>query len=49
MPWMPSLKTGILAGVGACARHIASHIADADRRAATTMPERVAAASPAAD
>ena len=34
MPWMPSLKTGILAGVGEFAEHIASHIAtaDADRR-----------------
>jgi putative flavoprotein involved in K+ transport len=27
MPWMPSLKTGILAGVGEFAEHIASHIA----------------------
>ena len=26
MPWMPSLKTGILAGVGECADHITSHI-----------------------
>jgi putative flavoprotein involved in K+ transport len=26
MPWMPSLKTGILAGVGENARHIATHI-----------------------
>ena len=43
MPWMPSLKTGILAGVGECAEHIASHIAaaDADRRGATAMPARV--------
>jgi putative flavoprotein involved in K+ transport len=41
MPWMPSLKTGILAGVGECAEHIASHIAatDADHRA-TAMPTR---------
>jgi hypothetical protein len=30
MPWMPSLKTGILAGVGECADHITSHIAAAD-------------------
>jgi hypothetical protein len=29
MPWMPSLKTGILAGVGEFAEHIASSIADA--------------------
>ena len=28
MPWMPSLKTGVLAGVGECAEHIASHILD---------------------
>jgi putative flavoprotein involved in K+ transport len=28
MPWMPSLKTGILAGVGESATHIAAHIAD---------------------
>jgi putative flavoprotein involved in K+ transport len=47
MPWMPSLKTGILAGVGECAEHITSHIAAADHRSATTMPERVAAASTA--
>lgn len=26
MPWMPSLKTGVLAGVGESAEHIASHI-----------------------
>ena len=26
MPWMPALKTGVLAGVGECAEHIASHI-----------------------
>jgi putative flavoprotein involved in K+ transport len=26
MPWMPSLKTGTLPGVGAAAKHIASHI-----------------------
>ena len=26
MPWMPALKTGILAGVGEFAEHIASHI-----------------------
>jgi putative flavoprotein involved in K+ transport len=29
MPWMPSLKTGILAGVGEFAEYIASHIAEA--------------------
>jgi putative flavoprotein involved in K+ transport len=29
MPWMPSLKSGILAGVGESARHIASSIAAA--------------------
>jgi putative flavoprotein involved in K+ transport len=28
MPWMPTLKSGILAGVGAAAEHIASKIAD---------------------
>jgi putative flavoprotein involved in K+ transport len=27
MPWMPSLKTGVLAGVGECAEYIASHVA----------------------
>jgi putative flavoprotein involved in K+ transport len=44
MPWMPSLKTGILAGVSECAEHIASHIAaiPADRRGSTEMQERVA-------
>jgi putative flavoprotein involved in K+ transport len=28
MPWMPSLKSGILAGVGKSAEHIASQIAE---------------------
>ncbi len=28
MPWMPSLRSGILAGVGESARHIASHIVE---------------------
>lgn len=39
MPWMPSLKTGILAGVSEGAEYIASQIvaADADRRHGT-MP-----------
>lgn len=44
MPWMPSLKTGTLMGVGECARHIASHIlaADADdRRESTAAAERL--------
>jgi putative flavoprotein involved in K+ transport len=51
MPWMPSLKTGILAGVGECADHIASQIvaADADRRRGTMpvtgMPTASAAAT----
>ena len=39
MPWMPSLKTGILAGVGEFAEHIAFNIAQADthrRRNAVT-------------
>jgi putative flavoprotein involved in K+ transport len=49
MPWMPSLKTGILAGVGECAEHIASHMANAARRSATTKPGKVAAASTAGD
>ena len=31
MPWMPSLKTGILAGVGEFAEHIASCIEDQTR------------------
>ena len=30
MPWMPSLKSGILAGVGESARHIVSNIAEVD-------------------
>jgi putative flavoprotein involved in K+ transport len=30
MPWMPSLKMGLLAGVGEFAAHIASHIDAAD-------------------
>ncbi len=30
MPWMPSLKSGTLMGVGEHARHIASVIAEAD-------------------
>ncbi len=37
MPWMPSLKTGVLPGVGEAAEHIASHIlaaAGSSRRAA---------------
>lgn len=29
MPWMPSLKTGTLAGVGKSARHVVSHIVEA--------------------
>lgn len=29
MPWMPSLKTGTLVGVGEFAEHVASHIAEA--------------------
>jgi putative flavoprotein involved in K+ transport len=33
MPWMPALKSGILAGVGASAEHIVSHIAEADAMA----------------
>jgi putative flavoprotein involved in K+ transport len=41
MPWMPSLKTGILAGVGECAEHIASHIAAADtNHRGAVMPAR---------
>jgi putative flavoprotein involved in K+ transport len=32
MPWMPSLKSGILAGVGEFAEHIASHITKGDLR-----------------
>jgi putative flavoprotein involved in K+ transport len=32
MPWMPSLKSGILAGVGEFAKHIASHITNGDVR-----------------
>ena len=32
MPWMPSLKTGILAGVGEFAEHIASYITNGDAR-----------------
>lgn len=49
MPWMPSLKTGVLAGVSEFAEHIASHIAaaDADRRRARSA-DASAAASPAA-
>ena len=45
MPWMPSLKTGILAGVGEFAEHIASHIAaaNANHRVAA-MPARSASA-----
>ena len=42
MPWMPSLKTGILAGVGECAEHIASHIH------AAAVRSGAAASSPAA-
>jgi putative flavoprotein involved in K+ transport len=51
MPWMPSLKTGILAGVSECAKHIASQIAaDANDRGGAAMPERVASTvSTAAD
>lgn len=41
MPWMPSLKTGNLAGVGEAAEHIATHIAERgprrDRGAATPV------------
>ncbi len=54
MPWMPSLKTGNLVGVGECAAHIASHIlartdaADADRqRDAVMSPVGAPAVSPA--
>jgi putative flavoprotein involved in K+ transport len=32
MPWMPSLKTGILAGVGESVRHIAAHIVEGGMR-----------------
>jgi putative flavoprotein involved in K+ transport len=48
MPWMPSLKTGVLAGVGEFAAHIASQIVAADRgRDAGRMGKR-AMATPAA-
>jgi hypothetical protein len=42
MPWMPSLKTGILAGVGECAKHIASCIGatDTGHHSVTAIPER---------
>jgi putative flavoprotein involved in K+ transport len=41
MPWMPSLKTGILAGVGECSAHIASRIAAVDvEQSSTAMPAR---------
>jgi hypothetical protein len=51
MPWMPSLKTGILAGVGECAEHIASHIAAANTNhlGAVTSPRASSAVSSAAD
>jgi putative flavoprotein involved in K+ transport len=45
MPWMPALKTGVLAGVGEAAAHIASHILAAQgngRRDA--QPEALASA-----
>jgi len=47
MPWMPSLKSGILAGVGECAEHIATHIAAAaaDRRGAARPAQRTPAFS----
>jgi putative flavoprotein involved in K+ transport len=47
MPWMPSLKTGILAGVGECAGHIASHIAaaDAERRSGAMLVKGTPAVS----
>lgn len=32
MPWMPSLKTGILAGVGEAAEHVATHLAERSTR-----------------
>jgi putative flavoprotein involved in K+ transport len=49
MPWMPSLKTGILAGVGECAEHITSHMAaaDTDRRSGV-RPARGASVSASA-
>jgi putative flavoprotein involved in K+ transport len=37
MPWMPSLKTGVLPGVGEAAEHIASHIL---RRAGSAAADR---------
>jgi putative flavoprotein involved in K+ transport len=45
-PWMPSLKTGILAGVGEFVAHIASQIVAADARRSGTR--KTAAATPAA-
>ena len=38
MPWMPSLKSGILAGVGECAEHIASSIDSRTRDRRPGMP-----------
>ncbi len=50
MPWMPSLKTGILAGVGECAEHITSHMAaaDLDRRSGAWPAQGTSAVSSSA-
>jgi len=49
MPWMPSLKSGVLAGVGEFAGHVASAIADAAARRGRFDPaaDRPIAATPA--
>ncbi|MGH2616471.1 MAG: NAD(P)-binding domain-containing protein [Thermomicrobiales bacterium] len=48
MPWMPSLKTGFLVGVGECAGHIASQIVAADRDRGAGRVGKRAVATPAA-
>ena len=48
LPWMPSLKTGTLAGVGEAARHVADHIAAGHRRGAEMATTGRHPATPAA-
>jgi putative flavoprotein involved in K+ transport len=48
MPWMPSLKSGILPGVGEFAGHVAATIADAaTRRGGAGIGDRAVTAAPA--